>query len=625
MNRSLESLPTELLSQITSYLTASEVTRLWICGDKHLQSALGTRGGALQLHLRPPELLHLFWPSIVRHFSCLQSFDLSDYNSSPTVRITRQHLEQLPRTMRILRLDARGSFLAFQEASLPNSWPHLHTLELHDDTSNDHQGRATIHWPKSLTQLFVTHISLPLDLVSLPPGLEVLSGDFYTNEDQDVPQMEGDWPKSLCSVFLTLNASCCIQVFPLFSKLEFLEALVIRLPPEQDHLEMTFEGGGLEVDLRLLPRSVKELSLPIKVLTRAILEALSDRIERFTPSHDSIGSFRCDNQEALISSWPVGLQSASGMVTGELSKEAYASMPYSVTDVPLVINAACIPHLKPKIASVRCLGSVSSLLAELRALDVPKLSSGLTSLAMLDRTAMVHEAEAQEFVLCLPETSLTSLHVASVPLTSSTLVLLPQHLKVLIVQKHPIATESWKLLPRTLETLHMLTTTHSLKASHVRNLPKTLRALKLELNIVTRIENLEWPHELNSLELALPIFRLKSNSTWPSTLPPLLDRFYIQLRYIDVQPLRNILASLPREITSFSVSVPHPKRDFELNNSDLLLLPKRKLLFLNLPSSPNINSEAAKMIPKSLQSLLITGRRPQWFTPYLDREHLHED
>lgn len=198
----LLSFPIEVLAGITSYFEARDLARLWICGCKQLQEALGSRGGAKVFRLKQDWFYVSSWPPLLRNFPQLTELSFLDASLVQT-----PHLLETSSTLRKLELNFDKSLTYFLEALAdgPSHFAHLETLYIDDPLGAiEFEPFSRLKTVSSLTSL---DLSAPVYAGSildfLPPNLVSL---IY-NTDR-IGTMDFNFPRSLESFSCWLGDSC---------------------------------------------------------------------------------------------------------------------------------------------------------------------------------------------------------------------------------------------------------------------------------------------------------------------------------------------------------------------------------------------------------------------------------
>lgn len=605
----------EVRTEISEYLTASDLAKLWICGNKRLQFALSEGGAARKFHLSPPQLLRLFWPSIACNFTKLASFQLSDLGCTKEMRIEGDRLLQLPTTLNNLKLHFSGSYACLQGAMAMNplAFPNLVSLELVERANQPEVrlGDCKSKWPRSLISLWLTFgYSTIWDLNELPPCLENLRGWVSKIENPE---------RGLPSTMRVLEVEATLDLLPAFVSflpaLNSLESVLLRS-------RSTWESQ-LRLETIELPPSVKSAHLPIGTWSKSLLESLPRNLERLYST--SFGSGEPENERNLLDLmpyWPPMLKDATPLTPTPITKEILQRMPKHIELLQAMLSPETLPYVPHLITNVTVHGEMHLLLEELKMLGLKKIPTPLKTLAF--HAAIVPEDEevgdsdsknsdasadrVAALFAALPDT-LTELNFNCPEISPQALLALPVHLTTLsAISSRALCrnAKDWALLPRSLTSLQMGASSDQILSNCSQLLPPTLEYLSIEVPRGSVLEK-DWLLGLPAKSMrVLNIFGAllpNSQPDWSEALPPLLVNIRMEFSELPCGGFARLLKSLPRGMETCAFSM--PKLDTGLVNADLAHLPKRALAYLTLPSSSGLTQDCTTLLPKTLRTFRV--------------------
>lgn len=128
-NLCLSTLPTDILALIVHWAIAEGLGRLWISGDRNLQSRLVARGVVKSLKMKPRS-----FPSLLSQFTSLESLTFDDYTHHSVTLSFVQGLDASKFSPSLLRLDLRipDALAALVKHSLRELLPNLLELSILD-------------------------------------------------------------------------------------------------------------------------------------------------------------------------------------------------------------------------------------------------------------------------------------------------------------------------------------------------------------------------------------------------------------------------------------------------------------------------------------------------------------
>lgn len=280
----VDALATEVLSEITGYLSASDISTLYAVGSRNLGIKL-SRDGVAFLGLSWTQTGWIPWPqSLFERHTSIRSLEWSS-GRVPTL-CKDANLSFLSSNLESLSLDFLDSFYLIERtnASLSDLFPRLHTLRLKGACVTEN---ALYKVPNTLTRLEIDSSGSILRssrfLTGFPAQLKVLKLGFEIRAEPptDMPRYieslelritsRGDWthilPPTLTHLLISANHDA-IQVESLPKTLtkvvaewplELSASALASLPPNLKTLHGWFEEYPSERLVASLPESLTEI------------------------------------------------------------------------------------------------------------------------------------------------------------------------------------------------------------------------------------------------------------------------------------------------------------------------------------------------------------------------------
>lgn len=181
----LSCLSTEALAAVIGLLDGRDIGRLWSCGDSVLNRRLGSGGCVKEFRLELQSLFPTKWPSLVRHFTRLQHFEVSYARGEAVEGDWIPNYSELSQSVRKIVLCFPKDTIAFFEALRSGfSFPHLE--ELKEVSTLLIRISKT---PEEAQQIINSMMAL------LPPSLYSLT---FTNwSSLQLPPHTSTWPRQL--------------------------------------------------------------------------------------------------------------------------------------------------------------------------------------------------------------------------------------------------------------------------------------------------------------------------------------------------------------------------------------------------------------------------------------------
>lgn len=604
-------LPTEVLSLITSALNGSDVARLWISGNRLLQTKLRDGGGVQKLVFRPTKRHHMqLWPSLISTFANLTDLEIYDRPCHQSTQIDIDSIAHLPATLRCLRLRFDSCFFVFQSAlaQYDKLFPHLETLYIADYVHSPlERPIKTPKWPHTVSCLklgLLSHQWFDLDLDSLPPSLTTLKGSFRA-----ILQNDGRFPTTLTSIKLELSPATP-------SILSILPDSLLTLS-----LKSTAEMHASNWDLSLLPRGLESLSMRLLHMTRDSFEQLPRSLTSLRNAPTP--SFHSPSPTSLhLDAWPPNLKDPGALLSPMLTKEIAKALPRSLEYGDFEVDPDAIPHLPPGARYVICMhANLYSLEEELSDLKLDRIPVNIESLVlenMEEISAEILPSSLGELIL-LSGTSFPTSFVR--PLQASKL----HTLNLLLAEMEP---EDWKLLPPTLTSL-ICPTPPSLCSKSSTFLPRWLGTLRINTHRPNSYEiPQEWfdglPRSLSQLGIQristivprndrkgeskdVPERENGSSAILPSiVLPKSLTELQLEFCEPD-KHLRfsNLFTSLPKTLVSMTLIIPTSKESY-IMDSDVASLPP-SLQSISLPKLTQLSKKRLSELRSMYQYFSTDG------------------
>lgn len=567
--------PPEILAQVLQFPNSRLILKLWLCGNRSLQSKLVSATSDIDLKAIRGSARTI--PQMVLHLTKLRRLCISSDRELLRDQLRwYEFIEALPKTIERLELLSIDAFNLFspKEGASPNTplvdlhtrLPHLQLLRLDLNTSTSRgftqflpptltvlhctllldytvvEGNRVAHLPRSLSELRgTTHImakskhSIAADWKAAPPSLEN-GGDIYF--DQYSPTSFKWLPQSLRRVYFDPSIApwttkTLRSLPPLLKTLELSIAPNIQidakwmacLPTTLEFLGIRFhEPSALATSLVHLPRSLTQLDL----------SGASPTLD-FNVLHAEIASI------GVANFWPPNL--------GEVRFGSDIIGPEHIKLLPQTLHSLTFGLSVPTDAELEDINLHQFVDPQLFPQALKTLLMDLTNLASFEEKpipslARLTPSEGPPMLKSLPS-SLETLHLdLSLPLLTNTLhsKMIPQGLADLSLYNG--ACEMFEFLPRSLTKLmiyHLLDVQTSAKiksGSFFAGLPSTLQYLTLNV-LESDLKPCALPAEpLSTMLPHLRILRVRSSAAFfPSRfireLPTLLEDLSICIPQID--------------------------------------------------------------------------------------------
>lgn len=324
-------LPGEIICGITDLLTAQEIAFLWTTGDKRLAERLGNGGGVKNYYLLLDPLYVAGWPSIIRHFTRLETFAAgSDIYTGYSPKWTPNWNDLSP-TVHTIRISWTNDFESLlgamrEEGSIPN----LRNLSVGNGSSDEMEEFLAKIAPKrhSLRSLELECADIGvLSLALLPPFLVKLNVSITS---------------------MDLTSGCA---FP-----ATLEELSLSVIDYQDFFgllpsglqSLTFYTTNSEInlapeDFALLPRGLTELRVAIEEITEDHLKALPPALIEF-----DLGANLTESQFKLMKLLPPTVTASLSLP--EMTEESVSFFPRGLREAyNIALNPAVFAQLPPNL------------------------------------------------------------------------------------------------------------------------------------------------------------------------------------------------------------------------------------------------------------------------------------
>lgn len=280
----VDALAIEVLSEITGYLDASEISTLYAVGSRNLSIKLA-RDGTDLLALSWTQSGWIPWPkSLFERHTSIRKLSWTSGNVSTLCKAA--DLTYLSPKLESLTLDFLDSFFLIERTDTPlcHLFPALHTIRLRGASVNE---AVLLKVPNTVTHLEVTSTGSTLDssrfLASLPDHLKILKLDFGIRAEppSHMPRYietlelritsSSDWahilPANLTHLRISANADA-IQFKQLPTTLtkviaewplELNASALASLPPNLKILHCWFDENPSERLIASMPESLKEI------------------------------------------------------------------------------------------------------------------------------------------------------------------------------------------------------------------------------------------------------------------------------------------------------------------------------------------------------------------------------
>lgn len=249
----LGSLLCDLLPLITAKLEGIDIGRLWLCGNSIFNHRLSSKG-VIHFRLKLDPLYHIAWPSLVRHFHRLESFEMRHRYDWRALHDVEPCIGDLSPSLKTLHLESPYNTACFFEylASHPDAFPSLESLS----------GAGPL--PEACLALIdrlprLTRVSNVICLDELTPAelpLHLVEIKLMIRSSSLLPE-QIVFPDCLESITLSGRMSSLFRPF---------SCLFTGLPAGLQSLVVYDESRNRDVDsapeTELLPRSLKVLQLP---------------------------------------------------------------------------------------------------------------------------------------------------------------------------------------------------------------------------------------------------------------------------------------------------------------------------------------------------------------------------
>lgn len=586
----LVDLPPEVLSDVTCFLTGEELSRLWLSGEKLLQSKLGEGGGARIFYLRPDNSKPIVWPSLVSVFSKLTFLEFFGDWFSLGNGMNGEVIAQLPCTLRRLSLRFGRCFFVFQEAmSLNNAvFPNLKSIYLADfGDPAGLPGIKVLQWPNSLLSLeFALHRArwFDLDLASLPPGLTSITAPFTGISNTHI-----GFPSTLTklNIFLMPAKPLLFSILP--------DSLLTLC------LTSSRKMHASEWDFSLLPRTLESLFMKVSDMTREDFLKLPKSLTRLgeVKSVDSSG-------DSYVDFWPLNLKDPGSLIPFIMTKDFVKRLPRRLeVGEYRILDSDAIPYLPPNVRHIVCTAeSMTPLVEELAKLgqtakipvnfqnaalgSIEGLPGEILPDSLTELTLAFQGTASREFLESIRSLKLQSLNMFKGQLYSNTddWIRLPRTLDTLATGAPPlIPTSSALLLPTRLKVFRLNAIEKQdlqIEKQWFAALPNTIS--NLHISGITRIFN---RHKVGP-----------SNGNGSESIEGCQDHllsFPIELSVLTLEfsnmedgfRFTEILKSLPHHLITFALNIPK-NVESHIVDSDLDSLPPT-LKHLAVPKQHNLS------------------------------------
>lgn len=579
--RRLCDLAPDALGQILSYLSANATCRLWLCGEKHLQTRLLGRDGVKSFCLRDLTLSFVVWPSIIGKFSNLTVFRI-DVTDMVQLALESAHLMQLSSTLRKIGLHCMPNcYWAFRDllSQTPQKFPVLEELDIRQLKNRHEEGtRKLVGWPSSLRTLKL-NIPDDLDLRELPTSLEYLSF-----EGGSLLNMDTAFPVTMKELHVVIGDHTLR--LPIESLPQDLETLYLSRAGDPYSDIVSHYGWNLEN----LPKGLTSLSIPT-LHTKATLNALPRSL---TFLDNPLMQDFSNDAEHLVEFWPPSLTSAGDNTPLTVTKDIAKKLPRSLRWLGTHVFSDALPYIPVGVNSLKIEGSLDQFKKEMAYLGLTTIPTPLDKLSFYGEA---FEELSDTFPLDMLPHSLTFLElwVAQCSLTFWKALAQSQLQKVFqLTTLNTIANvqpEYWHLLPRTLTNLSIKCvpinnaqkeacfTTQDLKA-----LPNALKTLRIECREPYRLcfdfdSILALPKSITNLDTAVSLANVPSAQLEIRTRLPNLRESRLRLQSGSTTALAVLFASLP---TSLQGLVIESKENIPLDIETVQRLPRESDLRITI-------------------------------------------
>lgn len=548
----LLSFPVDVLADITSRIEAHELARLWNCGNKQLQEALGSRGGAKVFYFESVTQSASKWPLLLRQLPHLTQLSIINSN----LECEPVNLLEASSCLRKLELSIAKPLTCFLNAVSQTSshFAHLEDLEITDRTGSiECETFSLLKTVSSLTRL---HLWAPT----------------YTGSTQD---------------FLPPNLTSLTYIAEELGTVDF------NLPRSLQTFECWIGSDTKTVNVGALPSSLRSFSFSgtSSKLTPSEAALLPRELEELnTPTDDR-------SPKELIAALPPRLRSWKVYSPLELSDDLLALLPRSLTftNATISVTAKTVSFLPPNLTELGVTSNDLNMLSKLplglkmlsscRAAELIHCESGTTpSLPPNLERLLNFSAEILDFVT-LPE-SLMQLSLVDTRFTTAHALLLPQGLQSLDL--FDFEPESLAHLPQGLQSFIASNYHYErlLTADMVSRLPPTLRYFCMSASCLGSDDALSFfPQSLVTLSLVFD--KLPHNAVSMIQLSKLED-LQLEVTFDEAGLGSAIVANLPRSLTRFRYMIRNPQFD-DISLAAIQNLPPN-LVSLFLPPSKEIQT-----------------------------------
>lgn len=653
-------LPSELLSDVTSYLSPWDIASLWFCGTSSLNWKMSVGGGVTRFSFSQDPLFPVCWPRLVRHFPQLVAFDYKEGMYSGNYPPVSLELASVPRKVRRMKLQLDGdlaALLALLDAS-PAAFPCLEHLFVCDyfaplATSFPAQLaqlpnlRSLTMWPK----WSVTGTQPPLFVAQLPPLLASLQGRFRRLELDACA-----FPDTLTKLHLQLETS--VDFFAALPRA--LQTLTLSLETETPPVA-SYDWDKLPADLQALTVDISQQ------MTQQLVDKLPRTLTKF--SRTAGVSPEMEEVINLLPHLPTTLTSLEGFLPDPVPKELFRLLPPHVTYFDESIVHSAIDLVLPAATRLRLQHSDHAIPDGFHAFP-----PGLTHLSI----ERINVAIAKKMPFSLKHLSLDTPELS----VEETLAL-PRHITSMVFMRNiPFQSEQcFEALPPTLTLLDALpinihrmdvvpflaispayeppSNAHVPEPNAIPRLPQSFSSYHLPKTLRTftmgpiETEDEEWfahlPPSLVSLKLAIRHISTRSIENIARACPALRSLDLRLAQYVvgksgekreDVKggdartgekarkeegegeekreetppldPSEHWIAKAPRRLAAITMSYISTSFDTDVTDEVIKKLPKG-LTSLDIPPSPKVTSASAGHLPKYLRRLYFGFNTPSWF------------
>jgi hypothetical protein len=602
----LTSLPSEVLSTLTSFLPAEQIDRLWACGDSLLNHKFTHQGGLTSYILEWDGIESIQEKMHVSGAQKLLEYDVhvSEFAALSSFGDIRSVILSLPSSLEKLRLvsaDALTSITGVRDAvfesrpkilqnyvpvSLCERFPSLRHLELSSQV-----GLTTSFFdmlPMGLETLDLRGMSVALVEESLPPFPATLK-QFYT--DAVLVFSSLDKPRVLPDTLEVLNIHSTLQDEVLRFLPSKLKKLVLThvgtrtrdvcpldwklLPSQLEHLWINRKHFKPE-EMADMPRTLKYLALDASI-------SLDDSYVPHLPPH--LTKITMGYGISIKNQWknlPRSLRWFGDGSCSSLSLDQLGELPPQLTRFDISnrdLDESSMKLLPRTILRLK--------LANLFDSQVPHLPPLLTHLSVQRTDCTAHG------VLKWPRSIQTLLLNGPSMQTDDCFANLPQSLTQLTLRHIPgsITPKGLASLPKSITSLHIHNCTQITSDAHIAALQHHNAMRELSISGLG--------HEVASCVMSYALF--------PS-LPRSLKNLYLRMDSAGYEAER--LKGLPQGLNVLKIE---SDAMLDWTDSQLSYVP-RKIMTLELPQLPNITKAALKTLPEKLGLFCANQSVPFWWS-----------